>query len=123
MDILEKIYLVMFTICICIIAYSNYKCMMSDTSRFNMYKMNPSPGLKKLNKIKSKFEVGDYIQDTNAPVIKRVTGFYVTDSGNHMTTVVAVENFGNKVEPRNQSSAAYSTVALNTYYKKIDYVE
>lgn len=96
---------------------------MGDTSRFNMYKMNPSPGLKKLNKIKSKFEVGDYIQNLSAPYIKKVTGYFVKEDGTHMTTVVAVENFGNKVEQRSQSSTAYSTVALNTYYKKIDCVE
>lgn len=108
MDWMEKIYLIMFTVTICIVAYSHYKC-------------------KKLSKLKPlplKFKKGDYIQEIGLPGnIKQITGFYVTESGQSMTTVITHKVNGQQVELRNQSSQAYATVVINQYYKKIEYGE
>lgn len=117
MDKTEQTFIILFCIWIVYLIYTNWKCKQKPFDGFPEFKTPEPPPMK----VKSKFQVGDYIQDTNAPVIKKVTGFYVTEGGTHMTTVVAVENYGHKVEQRNQSSTPYSTVALNTYYKKIDY--
>lgn len=115
MDKLEQMFLVLFFIWLGYLIYTNWKC-----NRYHRLPKVTTPE-DPVSRIKSKFEVGDYIQELHAPVIKKVTGFYVTEKGSHMTTAITVETYGYKVEQRNQSSTAYCTVALNTYYKKIEY--
>lgn len=119
MDILEKIFIILFLLVMLYVIYMNWKCGKG-------YHTIPKPPVSEVKTPPapiSKFEVGDYIEDSVNRSILKVTGFYITESGKHMTTAISVENSGYKVEQRNQSSTAYSTVALNHYYKKIDYAK
>ena len=118
MNTLEQVYLIMFGICLIIVIIADIKCRRNAGAPYK-FEAPPKPPTP------SKFKKGDVIEEIGVPVrnIKKVTGFYVTDTGVSMTTLVTIESYGQKVEQRNQSSVPYCTVVVNTYYKKINYIE